>query len=197
MINPIGSRFNTVPVTYFKLLAYMPDTGAEFQGAGTYTQDGTLILLDNENSPFTIHGDLGLDIPDVGCTFWLSSGTFFGDELTINTNTRESEYGRMWDGVVGCGSFYAGMDDLVIYKPTDLFQRIEEIDAQTGETHVDGAWVRIEDSYLLSYDSGFMDQEASVSQVWIHRLQVYPDYAFYVSGGATSANYIPPLLISE
>lgn len=182
MIEPWGAQFATLPVAYFRILGYLLNTGTEGYWAGGLFVDGGGEEWSpgwDNTSPPTLHGP--------GIMFWAANSNIYGTGVTLFACPSSSADGtRVTTASLVGGSLWGGMDDLLIYRPTDLFARTT-VEGRFGYT-----WTRQEESFLVTHDSGFMDVEASC-QAWIHCLEPYPEPEFIYSGGTSDG--MPALVV--
>lgn len=199
MINPIGSVFQTFPAAYFKVLTYLADDSSEQIGQASFESNGLLYPTWEKQVGPTTHGDRRV--------FWVES--YKGGSIVELYN---SDIGTSIDGnppadqiVIHGGDSFGdldgGMDDLIIYRPNDLFLR-KEIDGI--ENSFGMIWERHEDTFLVTYDSGYIESsyegedDGYMNQIWIYCLEpiTFPE-SVYTGNNITPTNItpIPPLLL--
>lgn len=197
MINPIGSVFQTFPAAYFKVLTYLADDSSEQIGDATFESMGLLYPMWEAQVGPTAHG--------IRRVFWVESHK--GDSTAELYN---ADIGTSIDGVPeqiviyggdNFGGLEGGMDDLIIYRPNDLFLRKEIGDI---ENSFGMAWNRHEDTFLVTYDSGSIGEsyegvvDGYMNQIWIYNLEPHtlPEYVYTgVNVIGTDLAPIPPLLL--
>lgn len=209
MIEPVGGSFRTGPVTYFKILTYMEGGDSEF----LWEPDGVTLTDEFGGNPGTgefytpnwffesgptLHGSFSSE-DTFGPLFWVSYDGFNGTKIW--QARRNSETGS-YSNPSYTGAIDGGMDDLLIYRPTDLFVRKTAGDADPEHPLFGQTWERDDSSYLVTHQSGFMSPDVGAgreypgtSQVWIHQLITAPTPSIIYAVGSDTVP-IPPALLT-
>ena len=191
MISAGGNRPATMPiVTIDGQLEYRPSAGSEtiwIDVAVSLSEGHYRVNWESATNPI-IHGAYGR--PGQGTSFTDQDyGMFWmGHDHVLYHQPLKSDIGNSNVVLEGAGDVTGGMDEMIIYHANDLFQRREPINPDD----VFGTSFIIEhDAYIVTCDTGFMDQEPFGCNVWI----IHIPYSMPLNDGVGEAGLLPLLNI--
>lgn len=171
MISAGGLTPNTIPVVYLEDLLYRPDGGDEVVWGSSVFVSGDpqfYFLRWLESTEPVVHGQAG--DPLSLQTWWAASANELLGSIPNrlwHTTVQAPDSGASEDASESLGELAGGMDNLVIYRPNDLWKRVQASGMDFGET------VEVQDeSFALTTDTRYMDEAATSSKVFIHCLAV-------------------------